>query len=94
MRKADNKTKALANQSEELRAKLKEKDTMLRIAKFKLSEVQRNIKHNQLKPMPKEDKNSPRLGAGGGVQAVSVSDPAEENKARLAAIEKSKKLRE
>lgn len=64
---------------------------MLRIAKFKLSEVQRNIKHNQLKPMQKEEKNSPRLGAGGG---VVVSDPAEENKARLAAIEKAKKLKE
>ena len=64
---------------------------MLRIAKFKLSEVQRNIKHNQLKPMQKEEKNSPRVGAGGG---VVVSDPAEENKARLAAIEKAKKLKE
>ena len=39
MRKADNKTKALAQQADEMRAKLKEKDTMLRIAKFKLSEV-------------------------------------------------------
>jgi hypothetical protein len=39
MKKTENKTKSLSKQAEELRLKLKEKDTMLRIAKFKLSEV-------------------------------------------------------
>ena len=56
---------------------------MLRIAKFKLSEVQRNIKHNQLKPIVKEDHGSPRIGGGGGTQ---ISDPSDLNKARLAAL--------
>ena len=51
MKKVENKTKALQNQAEELKLKLKEKDTLLRIAKFKLSEVQRNIKTTQLKPI-------------------------------------------
>jgi hypothetical protein len=39
MKKCESKTKSLQSQAEELRLKLKEKDTMLRIAKFKLSEV-------------------------------------------------------
>ena len=76
LKKVENKTKALSSQADELRAKLKEKDTLLRIAKFKLSEVQRNIKHNQLKPIVKEDLGSPRV----------VSDPSDLNKARLAAL--------
>ena len=33
---------------EELKLKLKEKDTLVRISKFKLNEVNRNIKQGQL----------------------------------------------
>jgi len=38
----------MQNQADELRIKLKEKETMLRIAKFKLTEVNRNIKYGQM----------------------------------------------
>lgn len=41
-----------------MRQKLKEKDTLLRISKFKLNEVTRNIKHGQLKPLDKKDDRS------------------------------------
>jgi hypothetical protein len=44
MRQAEKKTSALNDQVKALQSKLKEKDTMLRIAKFKLNEVNRNIK--------------------------------------------------
>ena len=57
--------------------KLKEKDTMLRIAKFKLSEVQRNIKHTQLKPIekPREESLEPvKKGGGAGVPVTAVSE--------------------
>ena len=38
----------MQNTADELKLKLKEKETMLRIAKFKLTEVNRNIKYGQL----------------------------------------------
>lgn len=41
---AEKKTKNMMEQVEQLKAKLKEKDTLLRIAKHKLIEVNRNIK--------------------------------------------------
>ena len=68
MKTVEKQTKSLTDQAEELRLKLKEKETMLRIAKFKLAEVSRNIKHGQLKPIdkPKKDRNaslSPEVGA-------------------------------
>ena len=40
----EKKTKEMNLQVDELRTKLKDKETMLRIAKFKLAEVNRNIK--------------------------------------------------
>ena len=46
VKKVEGKTKVLQQQAEDLKATLKEKETMLRIAKFKLSELQRNIKHS------------------------------------------------
>ena len=55
MKKIENSTKGLEIKAEELRIKLKEKETMLRISKFKLSEVSRSIKHGQLKPIVKEE---------------------------------------
>ena len=45
MKQVEKQTKSLTDQADELRLKLKEKETMLRIAKFKLAEVSRNIKH-------------------------------------------------
>lgn len=45
MKMVEKATKNLNDQAEDLRIKLKEKETMLRIAKFKLAEVSRNIKH-------------------------------------------------
>lgn len=38
----------MQKQVEELKLKLKEKDTLVRISKFKLNEVNRNIKQGQL----------------------------------------------
>lgn len=55
MKKIENSTKGLEIKAEELRIKLKEKETMLRISKFKLSEVSRSIKHGQLKPIVQEE---------------------------------------
>ena len=58
MKTVEKQTKSLTDQADELRLKLKEKETMLRIAKFKLAEVSRNIKHGQLKPIDrKKDRN-------------------------------------
>ena len=45
LKKIENQTKTLELRAEELKLKLKEKETMLRISKFKLSDVNRNIKH-------------------------------------------------
>lgn len=45
LKKVENKTKSMQNTADELKLKLKEKETMLRIAKFKLTEVNRNIKY-------------------------------------------------
>ena len=79
MKKVENKTKALQNQAEELKLKLKEKDTLLRIAKFKLSEVQRNIKTTQLKPIQQARADeraqnnksfSPKRGGGGKIEGL------------------------
>ena len=47
LKKVENKTKSMSQQAEELKLKLKEKETMLRIAKFKLNEVNRNISYGQ-----------------------------------------------
>lgn len=60
MKKIENQTKNLELKAEELKIKLKEKETMLRIAKFKLSEVNRNIKHGQLKPIEPREEQSPQ----------------------------------
>ena len=51
LKKIDNQTKSLETRVDELKVKLKEKEMMLRISKFKLSEINRNIKHGQLKPI-------------------------------------------
>lgn len=51
LKKIENQTKTLELKAEELKLKLKEKETMLRISKFKLSDVNRNIKHGTLKPI-------------------------------------------
>lgn len=47
IKKVEGRTRQLQLQADELRAKLKEKETLLRIAKFKLSEVHRGIKQGQ-----------------------------------------------
>jgi hypothetical protein len=45
----------LTTKSEDLRKELREKDQECRIAMFKLTEIKRSVKHNQLKPIkPKE----------------------------------------
>jgi hypothetical protein len=46
--------------AEELKLKLKEKETMLRISKFKLSDVNRNIKHGTLKPIDSNEQSPPQ----------------------------------
>ena len=46
-------------QLEQLKSQLKEKEQLQRISTYKLSEVKRQIKHNQLKPIKKEDKPEP-----------------------------------
>ena len=92
MKKTENKTKALSNQAEELRIKLKEKDTMLRIAKFKLSEVQRNIKHSTMKPKEREESTEPKMKGGGA--GVPVSSPKEKTAADLIAKQAYQKRKE
>jgi len=47
LKKVEGKTKGMQQQADELKLKLKEKETMLRIAKFKLNEVNRNISFGQ-----------------------------------------------
>jgi hypothetical protein len=83
MKKFENKTKNLSNQAEELRLKLKEKDTMLRIAKFKLSEVSRNIKHSSIKPVERVESDEPKIKGGGA--GVPVSSPKERTAADMVA---------
>ena len=93
MKKTENKTKSLSKQAEELRLKLKEKDTMLRIAKFKLSEVQRNIKHSTMKPQEKRDDSMEPKMKGGGA-GVPVSSPKEKTAADLVAKQAYQKRKE
>lgn len=51
LKKIDNQTKSLETKVDDLKTKLKEKEMMLRISKYKLSEINRNIKHGQLRPI-------------------------------------------
>ena len=45
MKKVESKTKTLEMEANDLRLKLKEKESLLRITKYKLNEVSRGIKH-------------------------------------------------
>ena len=65
--------------------KLKEKDTMYRIASFKLSEVTRNIKHSQLKPLEKPREESTEPVKKGGGAGVPIIPPTEKTRADHAA---------
>jgi len=83
----ETKTKGLKQQADELKHKLKEKETLLRIAKFKLSEMQRNIKHTQLKPLDaikskvdplqisSEKRDPTKQQVKAGIKARSISSP-------------------
>ena len=57
---------------------------MLRIARFKLSEVQRNIKHSTIKPVEKRDDSNEHKIKGGGA-SIPVSSPKEKTAADLVA---------
>lgn len=66
---------------------------MLRIAKFKLSEVQRNIKHSTMKPAEKrEESNEPKIKGGGA--GVPVSSPKEKTAADIVARQAFKRRQE
>ena len=66
---------------------------MLRIAKFKLSEVQRNIKHSTMKPQEKrEESTDPKIKGGGA--GVPVSSPKEKTTADLVARQAYQKRKE
>ena len=60
-------------QLEQLKSQLKEKEQLQRISTYKLSEVKRQIKHNQLKPIKKEDKPEPVAKASEGKPIMQAS---------------------
>lgn len=49
----DKRLQELTGKAEELRKELKEKEQEQRISTYKLNELRRSIKHNQLKPLKK-----------------------------------------
>ena len=51
--------KEMQENLELLKTQLKEKEQLQRISTYKLSELKRTIKHNQLKPLKVEEKPTP-----------------------------------
>ena len=52
LRTLEKRSKELNEKAEDLRKDLKEKEQEQRISTYKLNELRRSIKHNQLKPLP------------------------------------------
>ena len=59
---------------EQLKVQLKEKDQLQRISTYKLSELKRTIKHNQLKPIKKEENPEP-AGKGSERKLIGTASP-------------------
>ena len=58
---------------EQLKTQLKEKEQLQRISTYKLSELKRTIKHNQLKPIKVEEKPTPLAVGNEGKPINSAS---------------------
>ncbi len=64
MRQMERRLQELTARAEELRKDLKEKEQEQRIGVFKLNEIKRGVKHNQLKPI----KRGAATNSGNGLE--------------------------
>ena len=55
LRQLEKRLSEMATKADKLRKELKEKEQEQRISQFKLNELRRSVKHNQLKPLKKEE---------------------------------------
>ena len=73
-KKQSQQIKAMEDQLEKLTLSLKEKDQLKRITNLKLTQLKRDIKHNQLKPMKKDDGPRP-VGKGSEGKPILEASP-------------------
>ena len=58
LKQVEKRLKELQDKADELRKELKEKEQEQRISTYKLNELRRSLKHNQLKPIVKSGEGS------------------------------------
>ena len=73
-RKQQQQIKDFQEQLEKLKQQLKEKEQLQRITNLKLTQVKREIKHNQLKPIKQENKPTP-VGKGSEGKPILEASP-------------------